>query len=105
DRRYIGKYAGGQFDRDKAYHQGTAWAHLTGPFIEAYLRINNRSKESKKKASKYRAPLLDHVVGSGCVGSVSEIFDGDAPHDPKGCFAQAWAVAEVLRSYILIQGS
>ena len=105
DDRYIGIYQGPQFERDKSYHQGTSWAHLTGPFIEAYLRVNDGKDASKKQAAEYLSPLLDHVIGSGCIGSVSEIFDGDGPNKPRGCFAQAWAVAEVLRSYVMIKGS
>ena len=102
DSRYIGRYEGDQMSRDRAYHQGTVWPHLIGPFIEAYLRTNDFSKESKRKAMRYLRPLLLHINESGCIGSISEIFDGDQPQEPKGCFAQAWALAEVLRAYTLI---
>jgi len=102
DPRYIGRYEGDQMMRDRAYHQGTAWPHLMGLFIEAYLRTNDFSKESKRKAMRYLRPLLRHINESGCIGSISEIFDGDQPQEPKGCFAQAWALAEVLRAYTLI---
>ncbi len=102
DPRYIGRYEGDQMLRDRAYHQGTAWPHLMGPFIEAYLRTNDFSKDSKRRAMRYLRPLLRHINESGCIGSISEIFDGDEPQEPKGCFAQAWALAEVLRAYTLI---
>jgi predicted glycogen debranching enzyme len=102
DERFIGQYAGDQRQRDAAYHNGTAWPYLIGPFIEAYLRVNNSSKQSKRKAMRYLRPLLKHLTTDGCIGSISEIFDGDEPQRPKGCFAQAWSVAEVLRAYKLI---
>jgi predicted glycogen debranching enzyme len=102
DGRYIGRYEGSQMDRDRSYHQGTVWPHLLGPFIEAHLRANDFDRESKRKAMRYLRPLLSHLTDSGCVGNISEIFDGDEPQQPRGCFAQAWAVAEVLRAYTLI---
>jgi len=102
DERFIGQYAGDQRQRDAAYHNGTAWPYLIGPFIEAYLRVNSYSKQSKRKAMRYLRPLLKHLTTDGCIGSISEVFDGDQPQRPKGCFAQAWSVAEVLRAYNLI---
>jgi predicted glycogen debranching enzyme len=102
DNRYCPAYTGRQMDRDRAYHQGTVWPHLIGPFIEAWLKVNNSSKKSKKQANRYLQPLLKHLQEDACVGSISEIFDGDKPHHPRGCFAQAWGVAEVLRAYKLI---
>jgi predicted glycogen debranching enzyme len=102
DARFIGQYEGDQRQRDAAYHNGTAWPYLVGPFIEAYLRVNNYSKQSKRKAMRYLRPLLKHLAEDGCIGSISEIFDGDQPQRPRGCFAQAWSVAEVLRAYLLI---
>ena len=102
DSRYIGKYKGNQYQRDSAYHNGTVWAFLIGPFIEAYLKVNNFDKQSKKQARHFLEPLLCHITSSGCVGNISEIFDGAAPHEQKGCFAQAWSVAEVIRAYVLI---
>jgi len=100
--QYKPKYTGPQRDRDEAYHQGTVWPYLIGPFIEAYLKINQFSLESKKQASEFIQPLLRHLEEYGCLGSVSEIFDADPPHEPKGCFAQAWSVAELIRAYLLI---
>jgi glycogen debranching enzyme len=100
--RYKGVYTGPQQQRDEAYHQGTVWAYLIGPFVESFLKVNGYSKKSKKKAAEFIKPLLKHLTEDGCLGSVSEIFDGDAPHKPKGCFAQAWSVAELIRAYRLI---
>ncbi|MCX5636695.1 MAG: glycogen debranching enzyme N-terminal domain-containing protein [Planctomycetota bacterium] len=102
DSRYKGKYTGPQQQRDEAYHQGTVWPYLIGPFVESFLKVNGFSRKSKKKAAEFISPLLDHLTKDGCIGSVSEIFDGDAPHKPKGCFAQAWSVAELIRAYLLI---
>lgn len=102
--RYKGKYTGPQQQRDEAYHQGTVWAFLLGPFVESFLRVNGFSRKSRKKAAEFIQPLLKHLYEDGCLGSVSEIFDGDKPHLPKGCFAQAWSVAELIRAYRLIYG-
>jgi predicted glycogen debranching enzyme len=89
---YMGHYGGDLNARDGAYHQGTVWAWLIGTFVSAHLRVYS----DKTVARSYLTPLLQHL-GGDCVGSISEIFDGDAPHTPRGCFAQAWSVAEVLR--------
>jgi glycogen debranching enzyme len=105
DSRYIGVYTGPQSQRDEAYHQGTVWAFLMGPFVEAFLKVNKYSRRSRKKAGRFIQPLLEHLNEAGCVGSVSEIFDGDPPHNPKGCIAQAWSVAELIRAYQLINSS
>lgn len=105
DSRYCHYYAGAQFDRDRAYHQGTVWPHLIGPFIEGWLRVNSFSTESREQANSFLAPLLEHLKHDACLGSISEIFDAEPPHYPRGCFAQAWAVAEVLRCYKLINNA
>ena len=104
DSRYKGIYTGPQRQRDEAYHQGTVWPYLMGPFVESFLKVNGFSRKSKKKAAEFIQPLLQHLTEDGCLGSVSEIFDGDAPHKPKGCIAQAWSVAELIRAYRLING-
>jgi len=104
DTRYQGRYTGPQTQRDQAYHQGTVWPYLIGPFVEAYLKINNFSPEGKQQAWKFIEPLTRHLFEDGCLGQVSEIFDGDPPHTPRGCIAQAWSVAELLRAYKLIYG-
>jgi len=102
DSRYKSIYTGSQRQRDEAYHQGTVWPFLIGPFVEAYLKVNEFNRKSKKKAAEFIQPLLQHLIEDGCLGQVSEIFDGDAPHKPKGCFAQAWSVGELIRAYLLI---
>lgn len=96
---YRGRYMGDVVQRDGAYHQGTGWGWLIGPFITAFRRVNDYSAESKTIAERFMAPLKAHLWHHG-VGSVSEIFDGDSPHTPKGCYSQAWSVAEVLRAYV-----
>jgi glycogen debranching enzyme len=102
DRRYHGIYTGPQRERDEAYHQGTVWPYLMGAFVEAYLKVNGFSEKSKAEAALFIEPLLRHLTEDGCLGQVSEIFDGEPPHRPKGCFAQAWSVAEVIRAYMMV---
>ena len=102
DSRYKGQYTGPQQQRDEAYHQGTVWPYLIGPFVESFLKVNGFSRKSKKMAATFIQPLLEHLTKDGCLGSVSEIFDGDPPHTPRGCIAQAWSVAELIRAYYLI---
>jgi predicted glycogen debranching enzyme len=94
DPSYVGHYGGDRRQRDAAYHQGTVWAWLIGPFVSAHLRVYG----DRALARSYLMPLLDHLSG-GCVGSISEIFDGDPPFAPRGAIAQAWSVAEVLRAW------
>ena len=97
---YVGHYGGDSYYRDTAYHQGTVWAWLLGPFITAYISVNNRSKAAKEYTEELLSKLLhDHLLDAG-LGTISEIFDGDPPHHPRGCIAQAWSVAEVLRAYV-----
>jgi predicted glycogen debranching enzyme len=96
DPRYRAKCEGIQRERDLAYHQGTVWPWLMGPFIDAHFRVLGRTPESIRTARSWLAPLRAHVREAG-LGSISEIFDGDPPHAPRGCFAQAWSVAEVCR--------
>jgi len=95
---YHGRYEGSPRERDEAYHQGTVWPWLMGPFIEAYLRVHDFSAAATRKASEMLEPLVQHVTEDGCLGSLCEIFDGDPPQRPAGCFAQAWSVAELLRA-------
>jgi predicted glycogen debranching enzyme len=87
-------YFGDLRDRDAAYHQGTVWPWLMGPFVDAWLAVH---PEDAAGARRWIEPLLDHLVHGGCVGSVSEIFDAEAPFTPRGCCAQAWSVAELSR--------
>jgi glycogen debranching enzyme len=83
-------------ERDGCYHNGTVWAWLIGGFLEAYLKVNRRSPESVEQGRRWLRPLVDHLE-QNCIGQVAEIFEGDEPHRPVGCPAQAWSVAEVLR--------
>lgn len=91
-------YCGSLPKRDAAYHQGTAWGYLLGGFITAYVKVYGHSGETIAKALDFLAPVKEHLM-DGCIGSISEIFDGDAPHICRGCYAQAWSVGEVLRCY------
>ena len=99
DPQYRGRYTGGPAERDGAYHQGTVWPWLMGPFITAYVKINEGSEAARRQASEWLAPLRDHLADGG-LGHISEILDGDAPQRPAGCMAQAWSVAEVLRTLV-----
>ncbi len=97
DPQYGGRYGGSPIDRDGSYHQGTVWAWLLGPFALAHLRVYN----DPARAGQFLDPMADHLNVHG-LGSISEIFDGDAPFQPRGCIAQAWSVAEVLRAWTKI---
>ena len=96
---YHGIYCGALAKRDAAYHQGTAWGFLLGGFFSAYMKVNHHSSSAAENAIRMLEPVRKHLSDSGCIGSISEIFDGDAPHNPRGCYAQAWSVGEVLRCY------
>ncbi|MGB6431144.1 MAG: amylo-alpha-1,6-glucosidase, partial [Candidatus Acidiferrales bacterium] len=91
---YRGRYVGAQIERDAAYHQGTAWPWLLGPFVLAHLRVHR----DPAAAATLLNPIARHISSYG-LGSVAEICDGDAPFSPRGCFAQAWSVAEILRAW------
>jgi len=97
DPGYRGKYTGNQFNRDSAYHNGTVWPWPIGAFLEAYLKVHSHSSAAIAQAKEWLAPLIQHMENQGAIGQIAEIFDGDAPHRPVGCPAQAWSVAEVLR--------
>ncbi|BAZ45310.1 glycogen debranching enzyme [Chondrocystis sp. NIES-4102] len=94
---YHGTYGGDRRQRDGAYHQGTVWAWLIGHFIQAHLKVYQQPQVAKD----FLFPMAQHLK-TGCVGTIGEIFDADPPFTPRGCFAQAWSVAEVLRSWQLI---
>ena len=96
---YHGIYCGALAKRDAAYHQGTAWGFLLGGFFSAYMKVNHHSSSAVENAVHMLEPVRKHLSDSGCIGSISEIFDGDTPHNPRGCYAQAWSVGEVLRCY------
>jgi len=91
---YAGHYGGDPTQRDSAYHQGTVWAWLIGPFVSAHYRVYGNART----AFSFIEPFADHLRDHG-LGTISEIFDGDPPHSPRGAIAQAWSVAEVLRVY------
>lgn len=99
-RDYQGQYGGSQRQRDGAYHQGSAWGWLIGTYAIAHLRVYN----NPIKAREFLEPMANQLQAHG-VGSLSEIFDGDAPMHPRGCIAQAWTVAEVLRAWFAIVNS
>ena len=97
DPRYCARYEGGVTERDGAYHQGTVWPFLLGPFVTAWMKAFGQSEAVRNKARSYLAGLEAHLQ-EACLGQVSEIFDAEAPHQPRGCCAQAWSVAEPLRA-------
>jgi len=98
---YIGRYEGDMMQRDRAYHNGTVWPWLIGPYCEALLRSQDFSDDAKEQVRNTLQPLITELH-TGCLGQLAEIYDGDPPHRPAGCPAQAWSVAEVLRVLTLI---
>lgn len=96
---YRGRYEGDQYERDSAYHQGTVWPWLLGPYVTALFSLQGVSDSTRRQARSLLQPLVDHLCEAG-LGSISEVFDGDPPHRPGGCPAQAWSVAEVLRCWL-----
>jgi len=99
DSSYLGRYEGDPGSRDSAYHQGTAWPWLIGPFLTAYVKVHGGTEQARQRVDRYLDSMRDHLYQAG-LGQISEVFDGDPPHHPAGCMAQAWSVAEVLRTYI-----
>jgi predicted glycogen debranching enzyme len=93
---YKAKYYGDLRSRDAAYHQGTVWAWLIGPYIDAWLKLN---PGKNAEARKFLAGLVPHL-DEACIGQISEVFDAEPPFTPRGCIAQAWSVAEMLRSWV-----
>ena len=102
DPAYQGRYLGPPMKRDNAYHNGTVWPWLIGPFLEAYLKVNHHSPDSLRQARLWLHPLIDNM-NQGSVGQIAEIFEGDEPHRPVGAPAQAWSVAEVLRLAVILR--
>jgi predicted glycogen debranching enzyme len=98
DPAYVPRYEGGPLQRDGSYHQGTVWSWLLGPFALAHQRVHGDADY----ALELLAGIAPHLQDA-CIGSISEIFDADAPHAARGCFAQAWSVAEVLRAWHQLQ--
>jgi glycogen debranching enzyme len=97
DPRYRGHYGGDVHQRDGAYHQGTVWARWLGPFARAHARLHG----DQVLALSFLSPTAHHLSSAG-LGTIGEIFAGDPPFQPRGCIAQAWSVAEVLRSWVEI---
>ncbi|MBI3839289.1 MAG: glycogen debranching enzyme family protein [Planctomycetia bacterium] len=93
---YQPTYEGDLRSRDAAYHQGTVWAWLIGPYIDAWLKVY---PDDRRGARELLSGLLAEL-GEGCIGTIGEIFDAEPPHRPRGCFAQAWSVAEALRCWV-----
>ena len=89
---YVHQYGGDAWHRDSSYHQGTVWSWLLGPYIDALMKTGNHLSKAKEVIEKFK-----YHLNEGGIGTVSEIFDADAPHHPRGCMAQAWGVAEILR--------
>src|SRR5207245_10626597 len=98
DPRYIGRYEGDSRSRDGAYHQGTVWPWLMGAYITAYVKAFGE-KVGREVAEDWLGNFQEHF-NEACLGQVSEIFDGDAPHTSRGCVAQAWSVAGLLRAAV-----
>ncbi len=98
--QYQGHYGGNQLQRDGAYHQGTVWGWLLGPFALAHLQVYGNPAQARQ----FLEPMANHLYAHG-LGNLSEIFDGDAPMMPRGCIAQAWTVAEVLRAWFATEDS
>ena len=98
DKDFKKQYIGKLIDRDKAYHMGTTWGFLIGGFITAYCKVNNHSKEAILRA-KEMCDVFQDTMRDGCINGIAEIFDGETPITGRGCYTQAWSVAEVLRAY------
>jgi glycogen debranching enzyme len=98
---YRPRYFGDLRARDAAYHQGTVWGWLAGPFVDTYLKVFPDDLAGARRA----LAGFDEQLGEACLGTVSEIFDAEAPYTPRGCVAQAWSVAEVLRAYLKTEAS
>jgi glycogen debranching enzyme len=97
DPEYVGRYRGDPRTRDGAYHQGTVWPWLIGPFVDAWLAVRGRCAVAKAEArERFLPPLVAHL-GTAGLGHVSEVADGDPPHAPGGCPFQAWSLGEFLR--------
>jgi predicted glycogen debranching enzyme len=96
DPQYRPRYEGGVRERDSSYHQGTVWPWLMGPFITAYMKVNDRSEQAREQAARWLNGFGEHLQTAG-LGQISEIADADPPYRARGCVAQAWSIAELLR--------
>jgi len=101
DPAFVGKYFGNRRSRDTAYHNGTIWPWLLGPYVTAHLKVNDYTETTRKQTFKnFLQPLFTQSIQKGGLGTINEIYDGDALNMPRGCISQAWSVAEPLRAYI-----
>ena len=99
DPSYRPRYEGGVVERDSAYHQGTVWPWLIGPYISAYVKVHKRSKEARRQAELLLKAFDEHLR-TAALGQISEIADADSPYEPRGCVAQAWSIGELLRAAV-----
>jgi glycogen debranching enzyme len=103
DPAYQAHYAGGPRERDGAYHQGTVWPWLMGPFVEAWIRVRGETRRSKDEARRrFLHPMLK-LLDPGGTGHLPEIADGEPPHTARGCPFQAWSVGEAIRLERLLE--
>jgi len=101
DPRYVGLYVGDRAKRDEAYHNGTVWPWLLGPLTTSFLKTEGYTDSGRDYAFRtFLADIFTKGISEACLGAVGEIFDGNEPHSPRGCIAQAWSVAELLRAYV-----
>jgi glycogen debranching enzyme len=101
DPRYRSRYIGGPENRDAAYHQGIVWPWLLGPFFTAWMKVHESDLGSRAAIRAWLSQFEPHLSEAG-LGQISEIFDGDAPFEARGCIAQAWSVAELLRLAVAV---
>jgi predicted glycogen debranching enzyme len=99
DSQYRAQYEGGVYERDSSYHQGTVWPWLMGPFLSAYVQAHAGNPDARMQAELWLEPFREHMWVAA-LGHISEIADAEAPHQPRGCVAQAWSIAELLRAIV-----
>jgi predicted glycogen debranching enzyme len=101
DPKFIGKCSGDSRSRDMAYHNGTIWPWLLGPYVTAYLKVNEYNAKSRQQMLENLVlPLITTGIHQGGLGTINEIYDCDPPNEPRGCISQAWSVAEPFRAYV-----
>jgi glycogen debranching enzyme len=101
DTKFVGKCFGDRQSRDTSYHNGTIWPWLMGPYVSAYLKVNDYNAQARKQMlENLILPLFTVGIHQGGLGTINEIYDCDPPNEPRGCISQAWSVAEPLRAYI-----
>ncbi len=101
DAKFVGKYEGDRSSRDTAYHNGTIWPWLLGPYVTAYVKVNDYTSDARNFAlENYILPLFRMGLKQGGLGTINEIYDSDPPNEPRGCISQAWSIAEPLRAYV-----